>query len=92
MPGVPPFDVWCARSEDIVIGKLMAWAEGHSRKHETDIHDMMVFHYLGADQASGAAIDEPYVDAAAAALGPDVAELWQAIKAAAHQETPGKST
>ena len=29
--GVEPFDVWCARVEDIVIGKLLAWKEGRSR-------------------------------------------------------------
>ena len=40
-----PFEIWCARPEDIIVGKLMAWAEGRSRKHETDIYEMMVFHH-----------------------------------------------
>jgi len=37
VPGVEPFEVWCARPEDVIVGKLMAWDEGRSRKHETDI-------------------------------------------------------
>ena len=48
--GVEPFDIWCARPEDIIVGKLMAWAEGRSRKHETDIYEMMVFLYLVLEQ------------------------------------------
>ena len=44
LPQIESFDVWCARPEDVIIGKLMAWAEGQSRRHETDIYEMMVFH------------------------------------------------
>ena len=47
--GGESFEVWCARPEDVIVGKLMAWAEGHSRKHETDIYEIMVFH--SPDQA-----------------------------------------
>jgi hypothetical protein len=43
VPSAEPFEVWCARPEDVIIGKLMAWAEGRSRKHETDIREMMVY-------------------------------------------------
>jgi hypothetical protein len=32
-PGAEPFDAWCARSEDVIIGKLKAWAEGGHRRH-----------------------------------------------------------
>jgi len=64
----------------------MAWAEGRSRKHETDIYEMMVFHYLGVDPALSTAFDEALVDAEAQALGADVAELWEAIKEAARRE------
>jgi hypothetical protein len=86
IPGAKPFEVWCARPEDVIVGKLMAWAEGRSRKHETDIYEMMVFHYLDADPTLGAAFDQAYVDARAKALGVEVHELWEAIKSAAHQE------
>ncbi|MDY7041975.1 MAG: nucleotidyl transferase AbiEii/AbiGii toxin family protein, partial [Chloroflexota bacterium] len=86
IPGAEPFEVWCARAEDVIVGKLMAWAEGRSRKHETDIYEMMVFHHLGADPVLSAAFDEAYVDARARALGAEAGELWEAIKDAARRE------
>lgn len=86
LPGGEPFQVWCARAEDVIVGKLMAWAEGRSRKHETDIYEMMAFHYLGTDPAYSATFDEAYVDAQAQALGADVAALWEAVKEAARRE------
>lgn len=86
VPGVEPFEVWCARPEDVIIGKLMAWAEGRSRKHESDIYELMVLHYLGAEPTLGAAFDETYVDTQAAALGADVAAFWKDVKKAARQE------
>jgi hypothetical protein len=87
VPGIEPFEVWCARPEDVIVGKLMAWAEGRSRKHETDIYEMMVFHYLGADPTLSAAFDEAFVDAQAGILGEDAAELWEAVKRAARRES-----
>ncbi len=86
VPGGEPFQVWCACPEDVIVGKLMAWAEGRSRKHETDIYEMMVFHYLGADPALSEAFDEAYIDAQALVLGIEVAEFWRAVKDAARQE------
>ena len=79
-------EVWCARPEDVIFGKLMAWIEGRSLKHETDIYEMMVFHYLGLDPAMSAQFDESFVDAQAHTLGADASELWEQIKAAALQE------
>lgn len=86
IPGVEPREIWCARPEDVIVGKLMAWDEGRSRKHETDIYDMVVFHYLGADLTLSVKLDEAYVNAQARMLGEDVAELWEVVKAAARQE------
>jgi hypothetical protein len=86
IPNVEPFEVWCARPEDVIVGKLMAWAEGRSRKHETDIYEMMTFHYLGIDPALSAEFDEPYVDAQARMLGDEVIALWNTVKQAARQE------
>jgi hypothetical protein len=83
-PGQEPFDAWCARLEDVIIGKLMAWAEGRSRKHETDIYEMLVFHYLGLDPSL--TFDERAVDVAAMALGQAVVEFWMMTKEAARQE------
>jgi len=85
-PGMEPLKVWCARPEDVIVGKLMAWAEGRSRRHETDIYEMMVFHYLGAYLPVGEPLDEAYVDGQASKLGREVTELWQSVKDAAHRE------
>jgi hypothetical protein len=86
VPGDEPFEVWCARPEDVIGGKLMAWAEGRSLKHETDIYDMVVFQYLRVDPTQSAVFDESYVDTQARALGADVVELWEAIKNKAQHE------
>lgn len=86
LPNADPFDVWCARPEDVIVGKLLAWVEGGGRRHETDIYEMMVFHYLVADPTLSADFDEAYVDAQARALGADVDEMWQATKTAARRE------
>lgn len=83
---VDPLEVWCARLEDVIIGKLMAWDEGRSRKHETDIYQMMVFTYLELDPMISAGFDQDYVDAQAGMLSEDVTKLWQAIKNAACRE------
>lgn len=83
---VDPLEVWCARLEDVIIGKLMAWDEGRSRKHEIDIYQMMVFTYLGLDPMISAGFDQDYVDAQAGMLSEDVIKLWQAIKNAACRE------
>ncbi len=85
MPGSAPFDVWCARPEDVIVGKLMAWAEGRSRKHESDIHEMLVYDALGFLGPLGLTLDEAYVERRAAQLGADVLEFWQLLKAAARK-------
>ncbi len=85
LPGGESFEIWCARPEDVIVGKLIAWNEGRSRKHETDIYQMMVFYYLGADAAQSTPLNEAYVDAQARTLGDDVINLWEAIKDAARR-------
>jgi hypothetical protein len=86
LPDVESMEIWCARPEDVIAGKLMAWAEGRSRRHETDIYEMMVFHYLGLDPELNAGFDETLVETQARALGAEVLELWQLIKEAARRE------
>ena len=86
IPGMPLLEVWCARPEDVIVGKLMAWVEGRSRKHETDIYEMMVFHYLGLDPDLSAGFDESFIDTQAMALGIEVYELWIRSKTAALEE------
>jgi hypothetical protein len=86
IPGMASLEVWCARPEDVIVGKLMAWAEGRSRKHETDIYEMMVFNYLRLDPDMNPGFDESFVDAQAMALGPEVFDLWIRSKTAAFEE------
>lgn len=83
-PGSEPIEAWCALPEDVIVGKLMAWAEGRSRKHETDIYDMLVFHYLRLDPELS--LDEVAVDDATDVLGPDVLQFWRTIQHAARDE------
>jgi hypothetical protein len=85
-PGMEPFDVWCARPEDVIVGKLMAWAEGRSRRHETDIYEIMVSHYLGTHPTLGEPLSEAYVKEQASRLGREVVELWQSVVDAAQKE------
>jgi hypothetical protein len=77
---------WFARPEDVIIGKLMAWAKAHSRRHEQDIHAMLVFIYLNADPELSRSFDQADVDAQAARLGPEASQLWQRLKEAARRE------
>jgi hypothetical protein len=90
--GGESLETWCARPEDVIVGKLMAWAEGHSRKHETDIYEMMVFHYLGIDPLLSADFDEAFIEAQAQALGEDVVKLWQAARSAARRQADQAQT
>lgn len=87
IPGQGPFDVWCAQLEDVIIGKLLAWTEGRSRKHETDIYDMMVHHYLGLDPEVSQTFDEANIDRQARKMGDDTLNLWESIKSAAQKES-----
>jgi len=87
IPGQGPFDVWCAQLDDVIIGKLLAWTEGRSRKHETDIYDMMVHHYLGLDPEVSQTFNEANIDRQARKMGDDTLHLWVSIKSAAQKES-----
>ena len=90
--GEAPFAAWCARPDDVIYGKLLAWTEGRSRKHESDIYDMLVFRYLEADPTLAETFDEAYLDAQAKVLGPDVEELWRSVKQAAEDDAKRDNT
>lgn len=77
------FEAWCARPEDIIIGKLRAWAEGRSAKHPADILDMLLFLQSGTIEFP---FDKGIVSATAVQLGPDPAELWRDVQAKAESE------
>jgi hypothetical protein len=86
LPGMDPFAVWAARPEDVIVGKLMAWAELQTRRHESDIYELMVRQYLGGMSPTEHSFDEKYVDDQARSLGQEVSAFWQAVKEAAQQE------
>ena len=77
------FDAWCARPEDIIIGKLKAWTEGRSAKHPADIHSMLVFSLSGLGDLQ---VDTAFVAAEAARLGLETLKLWQELLARARSE------
>jgi hypothetical protein len=65
----------------------IALTEGRSRKHETDIYDMMVHHYLGLDPEVSKSLDETNIDRQAEKMGSDTLHLWESIKGAAQEES-----
>jgi hypothetical protein len=90
IPGAEPFEVWCARPEDVIFGKLMAWKEGRSRKHETDIFEMMRQHYL-QDKTENVELNEKDVDQMAKKLGEETNNFWQGIKSNAKKDAEEES-
>jgi len=84
IPGAEPFEIWCARPEDIIHGKLLAWKDGRSHKHETDIFEMMVHHFLGELENGG--LDEKLIDEIAQSLGEETNQFWQKIKSDAKKD------
>jgi hypothetical protein len=86
VPGLEPLEVWCARPEDVILGKLQAWDEGRSRRHETDVFEMMLFIYAHVDPTLSSEFDEATIDTQTRTLSADAVELWQTIKAAARRE------
>ncbi len=81
--GAEPLTVWCASPEDIIIGKLMAWAEGHSRKHETDIFEMLVVNRQEVQTRPEQNLDYAYIEANIRPLGESVITLWDNLRQAA---------
>lgn len=70
------FEAWCARPEDIIVGKLMAWQEGRSAKHPSDIRAVLVFMLSGL---AGEPLDIGYIAQRALRIGPEAAALWQQL-------------
>jgi hypothetical protein len=74
------FAAWFARPEDVIVGKLMAWQQDGSFKHQADIRDILVAVKLGDDAELSASFDRDYVDQWAVKLGPNVEQLWVTLK------------
>ena len=70
------FEIWCARPEDIIVGKLMAWQEGRSAKHPSDIYAVLNFVLSGLADME---FDAEYVSRRAMSIGADALRLWLAI-------------
>ena len=71
---------WFAKPEDVIVGKLMAWQEGHSFKHQADIRDILTAVQLGDDVELSASFDSLYIDRWAARLGREVEQFWQMLQ------------
>lgn len=78
-----PFEAWCARLEDVIVGKLKAWTEGQSTKHPNDIYAMLVFTFAGF---SDVPLDLNYVTLRAARYGAETTTLWNQLVARAQQD------
>ena len=81
------FEAWCARAEDIILGKLMAWQEGRSAKHPADIREMLVFILSGLSDEE---LDLGYISVRAARLGTEAAQLWHSLLHRARAEIAGR--
>lgn len=74
-----------ARPHDVIIGKLRAWDEGHSRRHEIDIEAMLVFIYARVDPQVSRWYVESQVDRQARQISPEAWQLWKSIKRTARE-------
>jgi len=74
------FQAWFATPEDVIVGKLMAWREGQSFKHEADIRDILTAVKLGDDTELSTSFDMAYIDRWAANLGQVVEQFWFSLK------------
>jgi len=83
LDGATSFDAWFARPDDIIIGKLMAWDEGRSYKHESDIGDILAAMRSGEGPKLAAVFDVARIDHAAAHLSADALALWERLKRSA---------
>lgn len=71
------FEAWCARPEDIILGKLKAWSEGHSAKHPADIRELLVFAASGLGDEP---IDLDYITSQVVASGASATDLWTQLQ------------
>ena len=67
----PDLEGYCARPEDVILGKMAYYRQGGSEKHLRDI--------AGILRVSGDAVDRRYVSEWAERL--DLAEIWEAVLA-----------
>jgi hypothetical protein len=80
------FEAWCARLTDLIIGKLLAWQQGRSTKHTSDIREMLFFSLSGFGEED---LDLAYVAARVASMEPQTRALWSDILALAQDDVGG---
>lgn len=73
-------EAWYARPDDVIFGKLLAWDEGHSSKHEHDILAMLRFLYQKLDPTILPYFDEKYVDQKAKTISTATNDFWKSLK------------
>lgn len=81
--------IWCARPEDVIIGKLAAWAEGGARKHESDILQMLIYQALENPQQP---LDYQAIAMQAVYLGEATLRLWNTLERKAAEEITRRGT
>jgi hypothetical protein len=81
--GQTEFEAWCARPEDVMIGKLQAWNEGQSTKHPADIFSMLLY-LLSED--TDVPFDSNLVSTAATRIGQNALNLWKDLVTRAQEE------
>jgi len=81
--GETKFEAWCARPEDIIVGKLQAWQEGRSAKHPADIKSILLF---VLDKDSEIAFDMNIVSLAALQISQEALKMWDDLVAEAQRE------
>lgn len=84
-----PFDAWCARPEDIIVGKLIAWNEGRSQKHPHDIYAILLFSMSGL---SDVVLDMDYITRCAIQIGEQATALWKGLRERAQRESKQRGT
>jgi len=86
--GETEFEAWCARPEDIIIGKLKAWNEGRSNKHPADIRDILLF--LLSDD-NDYPFDLTLIEKAVNRMGSEVAETWRSTLTRARSDAKNRN-
>lgn len=82
-------EAWFARADDVIIGKLRAWDQDRSLRHEQDIVAMLAF--LAVDATMAQYYDEAYADRHIRLISPSAWALWQKLKRAAREHQQRKS-
>ena len=86
--GETEFDAWCARPEDIIIGKLQAWQEGQSSKHPADIKSILLF-MLG--ETPDIPFDMDIVSTSVLHIGTGAVQLWSDLVFQVEKEIQDRS-